>query len=305
MALPSLRRAENVAGDLYVDASCIDCDTCRWLAPRTFARRAGKSAVVAQPADRAQREAALLALVACPTASIGSVTGAGVREAAASFPVPVVGAVGHCGYHSAASFGAASYFVRRTDATGRPQNILVDAPRFAAPLAARLEALGGVALMALTHGDDVADHAKWAARFGCTRVIHARDASALEREGPVVGRVEQVRGDAERELLPGFLAIPTPGHTAGSMCFLWNDPGGALVLFSGDHVAYDAARGELEAWPDVCWHDWGEQTRSMQRLAEFDVDVVLPGHGRRAELGRAAMRGAWDRLVAWMESVDA
>lgn len=31
--------------------------------------------------------------------------------------------------------------------------------------------------MFLTHQDDVADHAKWAARFGCERIIHEDDVS--------------------------------------------------------------------------------------------------------------------------------
>jgi hypothetical protein len=28
-----VRRAENVPGDLFVDETCINCDTCRWMAP--------------------------------------------------------------------------------------------------------------------------------------------------------------------------------------------------------------------------------------------------------------------------------
>src|SRR5205807_1309544 len=38
VAQAALRRPENAAGDLFVDSSCIDCDTCRWMAPATFAR---------------------------------------------------------------------------------------------------------------------------------------------------------------------------------------------------------------------------------------------------------------------------
>jgi hypothetical protein len=43
------RRAENVEGNVFVDESCIDCDTCRWMAPSTYARVGDKSAVVVQP----------------------------------------------------------------------------------------------------------------------------------------------------------------------------------------------------------------------------------------------------------------
>ena len=31
------RRPENVPGDVYVDDTCINCDTCRWMSPGVFA----------------------------------------------------------------------------------------------------------------------------------------------------------------------------------------------------------------------------------------------------------------------------
>src|SRR4030095_17044455 len=72
MPSPALRRPENVAGDLYVDETCIDCDTCRWMAPETFDRAGEKSRVHHQPQTPAALQRALMALVACPTASIGA-----------------------------------------------------------------------------------------------------------------------------------------------------------------------------------------------------------------------------------------
>lgn len=35
--------------NLFVDESCIDCDTCRWMQGTTFASEGGKSAVIHQP----------------------------------------------------------------------------------------------------------------------------------------------------------------------------------------------------------------------------------------------------------------
>uniref|UniRef100_M4D4P8 Uncharacterized protein n=1 Tax=Brassica campestris TaxID=3711 RepID=M4D4P8_BRACM len=32
----SRRRTQNVEGDIYVDSTCIDCDTCRWMVPVRF-----------------------------------------------------------------------------------------------------------------------------------------------------------------------------------------------------------------------------------------------------------------------------
>jgi ferredoxin len=119
MARQSRRLAENQPGPFFVDESCIDCDTCRQIAPATFARSdaRGLSFVARQPdaADEARR--ARLALVACPTASIGSTDKTGLGAAAHAFPLPIDGDVHYCGYASQDSFGAASYFIRRAAAT--------------------------------------------------------------------------------------------------------------------------------------------------------------------------------------------
>ena len=39
------RRSQNISGDLYVDSSCIDCDTRRWMAPEIFDEQDHQSAV--------------------------------------------------------------------------------------------------------------------------------------------------------------------------------------------------------------------------------------------------------------------
>ena len=292
MAQVAARRKENAPGDLYVDSTCIDCDTCRWMAPATFGRVGSQSAVVQQPATAEARRAALHALVACPTASIGTAAKApDLAAAAADFPLEVLPGVLHCGYHSPDSFGAASYLIVRPDG-----NVLVDCPRYAAPLVKRLEELGGVRTMLLTHRDDVADHARYRERFGLERVLHRRDAPV--HGGPVERFLE---GNEPVQVAPGLTAIPTPGHTAGHVCYHLETPAGN-VLFSGDHLAYDDAAGRFEAWPDVCWHDWGEQTASMQRLADWDFDWVLPGHGRRGHLPAGRMRAELQRLVGWMRT---
>ncbi len=284
-----MRRPENAAGDFFVDTTCIDCDTCRWMAPSVFARRGPMSAVAHQPQGASERRAALHALLSCPTASIGTTAKApDLAVAQREFPIPIVGDVFHCGYHSPDSFGAASYFIRRPGG-----NVLIDSPRFTAPLVRQLDEMGGVAWMLLTHRDDVADHDKFATHFGLRRVIHARDAGGVDAE-------TVLEGDNAAQILPGLMAIPTPGHTAGHMVFLWAQSGG--VLFTGDHLAYDDEAGHLEAWPDVCWHDWGAQTASMRRLTDIDFEWVLPGHGRRVHLDEPTMKRELLRLLAWMTS---
>src|SRR6185295_11607823 len=86
MASPALRLPANAPGDLYVDSTCIDCDTCRWMAPETFDRAGEQSRVFHQPADDESRRRALMALLACPTASIGDAGHHDLKAALASLP---------------------------------------------------------------------------------------------------------------------------------------------------------------------------------------------------------------------------
>src|ERR1700688_4885801 len=123
---------ENVEGPIFVDATCIDCDTCRQLAPAVFGVTGEFSFVKLQPRDPAEQLAALRALVACPTGSIGTADKQRVPEA--------------------------------------------------------------------------------------ERVMD---------------------GLAPVELAPGFLAIPTPGHTRGHCALL----AGERFLFSGDHIWWSRNRG--------------------------------------------------------------
>jgi len=285
------RRAENVPGPFFVDASCIDCDTCRWMAPSVFDDVGDQSRVHHQPVGEAERAATLAALLSCPTASIGSEEGFDAQAAQGLLPMPVDGPVLHCGYHHEDSFGAASYLVRRPAG-----NVLVDSPRFVRPLVERLEQLGGVHTLFITHKDDVADQEKFARHFGCRRVMHADDlgGSCPSVELPVTGR-QPLR------LADDLLVLPVPGHTRGSACLLVAD----TWLFTGDHLAWSSDRGHLYAFASACWYYWDEQRRSMQGLAEHRFSWVLPGHGRRAHLPPDDMQRSLARCIAWMKTTRA
>ncbi|MFN8009829.1 MAG: MBL fold metallo-hydrolase [Holophagaceae bacterium] len=283
------RRSEafpgNAPGAFFVDRSCIDCGTCYTFAPETFADAGDHSVVARQPVSEADRLKAAMALVACPTSSIGTEDKAAMARAAAAFPHPLEGGVHFCGYTSEKSFGAWSWFIRRDLG-----NVLVDSPRAAGPLLRNLEALGGLRWMVLSHRDDVADHAAFRARFGCERVVHA-DEGIPGMERTVEGR-DPVALDEE------LLLIPTPGHTEGSQCLLYRE----TFLFTGDHLWWNPAQGRLGAGRGVCWHDWATQLASLARLLDFEFRWVLPGHGapkafRDAGEARAELRRALDVLA--------
>jgi ferredoxin len=74
MANPAERNAENAPGRYYVDASCIDCDQCRLIAPDLFDRNedSGMGYVKRQPVTEDEIALAEEALLACATASIGN-----------------------------------------------------------------------------------------------------------------------------------------------------------------------------------------------------------------------------------------
>jgi glyoxylase-like metal-dependent hydrolase (beta-lactamase superfamily II)/ferredoxin len=289
MARKSARASENAPGDLFVDDSCIDCETCRVLAPGVFVRslQLGQSIVGRQPTAESEALRARMAIVSCPTNSIASESKVDLHDAVAALPVPVEGEVHYCGYASESSYGAASYFVRREGG-----NVLVDSPRAARPLMDRIESLGGVAWMFLSHRDDVADHAKYARRFDCERIIHAADVGADTRD--VERRLE---GADPVSLAPDLIAIPVPGHTRGSLALLYR----GLFLFTGDHLWGSADGSGLDASSDVCWYSWREQTRSMERLLAFDFEWVLPGHGPPFHASAARMREALEKLVVRMK----
>ena len=282
MADRALRVLENVDGPFFVDSSCIDCDTCRQLAPATFADHGEHSYVHTQPRDDAEKRAALRALVACPTGSIGTSDPSWTALALEDFPLLLAPRVFYCGFNSRKSFGGNSYFVEHRDG-----NWLIDSPRYVEYLARQFTERGGVRHIFLTHRDDVADADRWAARFGATRIIHRLELASQ----PAAERV--IDGREPVEVAPGFLAIPTPGHTRGHCVLLHDDQ----FLFTGDHIAWSRERQCLTASRDVCWHSWREQVKSVEKLDRYSFEWVLPGHGQRVRLPRNEMRHEMARLI--------
>jgi glyoxylase-like metal-dependent hydrolase (beta-lactamase superfamily II)/ferredoxin len=288
MADPARSVAENVAGDFFVDETCIDCDTCRQIAPLVFAEADGHSYVRLQPDEDGARAAAR-ALLCCPTHSIGARSAAGraaVKQAGSDFPLRLYDGVWACGFNAESSFGAHSYLL------AHPQgNVLIDSPRWLPPLAQAIGRFGGVGRIVITHRDDVADAGAYAAHFGAEVLIHQRDADAF----PTATR--RIAGDQRVELGDGLVLLPLPGHTAGSMALLAHE----RYLFSGDHLWWSRTQGRLAASRSACWHSWSRQRASMERLLGERFSVVLPGHGQRIELAEGEMRAQLSGLVGRMQ----
>src|SRR5687768_13542332 len=86
MAEPAKKLNGNAPGEFYVDSSCIDCDLCRQIAPGVFREEDGASVVGRQPAGAEESLRAEMALVTCPTASIGTLEKRDLKPALAAFP---------------------------------------------------------------------------------------------------------------------------------------------------------------------------------------------------------------------------
>jgi glyoxylase-like metal-dependent hydrolase (beta-lactamase superfamily II)/ferredoxin len=281
VARPDLRHPANAEGAWYVDERCIDCGTCRDLAPATFADLGPQSVVSCQPDDPAAEEGAWLAAQACPTQSIGTLDRR-VRPGRL-YPRRLLEGTYDLGYTATDSFGASSYLV-----AGAGGGLLVDSPRFAPALVRAVEDLGGVAHVLLTHRDDVADAERWADHFGARVWVHEHDRVAA----PFA--TDLIRGQEPVVVAPGVLCVPVPGHTRGSVVWLHGE-----VAFTGDSLAWSYDRGDLTAFRGACWYSWPAQLASLERLADSaPFSWVLPGHGARCQLPASELHARLLALVA-------
>jgi glyoxylase-like metal-dependent hydrolase (beta-lactamase superfamily II)/ferredoxin len=283
MARLDQRHPANVAGDWFVDTRCIDCDSCRQIAPSLFSEGPTQSLVQRQPVGPAEELEAWLAAQTCPTQSIG--TQARPRPPRPRLlPYPLGDDVHLCGHNSEDSFGANSFLVVREGG-----NLLVDSPRFSRELCGGIEALGGVAHVLLTHRDDVADADRYAERFGARVWIHEDDA----RAAPYA--TDLLRGHGDTEVADGVVAVPVPGHTRGSVVFVVDQ----RLLLSGDSLFWSRSRSDLGVHVGATWYSLAAQLDSLERLAgRHRFEWVLAGHGDRRRLPADEMHRRLTALVS-------
>lgn len=274
MANPLKRVPENVPGDFFVDSTCIDCDACRQIAPTVFGQARETSFVCKQPMTTELRRAAVHALLSCPTGSIGCLGHSDSKSAMTDFPLLLEDPVYYCGFNSPKSFGGNSYFIRHADG-----NWLIDSPKFIKPIVQRLEELGGVEFIFLTHRDDVADASQFADHFQAKRIIDRRELDS-QPDAEIV-----LEGNNPTRFFKDFIAIPTPGHSEGHCCLLFAE----RFLFTGDHLYWNRDLQHLDAYRDYCWFSWELQHESVRRLSQFSFEWVLPGHGQRVRLPSSDM----------------
>ncbi len=95
-------------------------------------------------------------------------------------------------------------------------------------------------------------------------------------------RVDETFADNETKTLCGMCvtALHTPGHTKGSVCYLFEDEG-KRYLFSGDTL-FAGSIGRT----DFPTGNMGEMRKSLARLASLENMPVYAGHGEETTIER-------------------
>lgn len=126
------------------------------------------------------------------------------------------------------------------------------------------------------------------AGHGIKIALHPQDEEYMNKIGPMLFRamganmpalnVDLYLAEGELELGDKhFRVYHTPGHSPGSVCLYWPQH---KVLISGDLI-FDQGVGRT----DFPGGDGRALKQSIERMAELDIDILLPGHGP-AVIGR-------------------
>jgi len=277
------RHPLNAAGDWYVDDRCIDCGAARTVAPGLIIEAGGQSVFARQPQTADDLAMAWRARLLCPTASVRSEVR--LRAPHDVFPEAMTEDVYRLGYNARSSYGAHAFAIRRAGG-----NAMVDGPRFTRAVVGQLERWGGLAHILLTHRDDVGDAKRYAAHFGARVWMHAADRDAAPFADAIISGREPLAIAAD------LVAIPVPGHTEGSVVYLYD----RRCLFTGDSLAWSVEDDDLAAYRDYCWWSWPEQLRSLARLLDYPFEWVFAGHGGSRYLPPGEMHARLRALLARM-----
>lgn len=71
-----------------------------------------------------------------------------------------------------------------------------------------------------------------------------------------------------------FRCVETPGHTPGHLCLYEQE---AKLLFSGDHIL-DSITPNISGWAEESEDPLGAFLASLDKVASYDIALVLPGH---------------------------
>ncbi|MGH2967619.1 MAG: MBL fold metallo-hydrolase [Solirubrobacteraceae bacterium] len=139
--------------------------------------------------------------------------------------------------------------------------------------AAAVEALGGLAAIALSHPHYYSAMVEWAHRFDCPVLLHADDAQWIMRPDPAI---ELWRGDTRE--LGGLTLVRCGGHFPGGTVLWWPaGAGGAGTLLSGDIVQVIPDRrhvGFMYSYPNLIPLPAASVAAIVQALEPYAFETI-------------------------------
>jgi len=154
--------------------------------------------------------------------------------------------------------------------------------------------LGGIKYQYLSHRDEIGSSLKIIRqRFGSALCCGADELAAIEGSC----EVDVVFSERKRHFA-GIEVIPTPGHTAGSISFLYKAPRGLTYLFTGDTLFQGNGH-----WETLFFTNAGgsasDLANSLRLYREIHPDVVISSGSSSGNLAVVEVEHS-----EWIEAID-
>jgi hydroxyacylglutathione hydrolase len=157
-----------------------------------------------------------------------------------------------------------------------------------------IEELGGVSAQYLSHLDEAGPMlARVADRFGSRLHAPAAELDAVGRHARVDAPVDARRHVDDN----GVDAIPTPGHSDGSTCYLVPGVGGETYLFTGDTI-FPTGEGTWSTFLVPGRGSAAALRSSLESLATVRPDIVISSAFGGDTAIEMLDNGRWQQCIA-------
>ena len=161
----------------------------------------------------------------------------------------------------------------------------------------RIEGVGGIKAIAISHPHYYTVMAEWSEAFGRVPIhLHEDDRKWVMREHPAISFW---KGD-DHEITPGLTLIRCGGHFPGATVMHWAQGAkGQGAVFAGDVIAVNMDRASvsfMHSFPNYIPLDAGAVQRIAELMAPYRFETIFGAFARRNV--RADGRAVFERSVA-------